>query len=196
MFFVWLLHLLVPRLTCPACKITNRKARDGLPPKLHKCGWARYICHVVDIDQSLYLASYAYQCSHKDCHHHYLGWSPELLGSLPRSLSLQFPFQLTRHSGLTNQLVSLLYDALGLGMGAGPFTQMIQSLHYCQYDAVRLQFLEFVHERMTGDSAPLLTKIALFGHFGDCNCYVGHVPSSDYFAHFYDILLEKAAPEM
>lgn len=195
-FFVWLPHLLVPRLTCPACTTTKQKGRDGLVPKLHKCGWVRYARRIIDVDRSLYLASYAYRCSHKDCRRHYLGWSPDLLGSLPRSLALEFPFQLTRRCGLTNWLASLLYDALGLGMGAGPFTQMIQSLHYRRYDETRLQFLEFVHERMTGDRAHLLTKIMPFGNFGDRDGYAGHVPSAKYFACFYDNIMQRAAPEM
>lgn len=196
-FFVWLPHLLVDRIPCPACRSAGRQPVKSSCVYLQKRGFADYPRRVVDIDQNVYIAGYRYACGHKDCGKTFLSWSPAILNVLPAPLRDQFAFRLTRRSGLASQLVSLLQEAFNAGVGPEQFTTMIEAAHYRRYDLLQCQFLEMVvHRSRSGTLSSVWTTTAPFGAFGDRNGYAGFVPGARYFAKFYDMLIEESAPAM
>lgn len=180
-FFVWLPHLLVDKIPCPACCAAGRQPVKSSRVYLQKHGFADYSRRVVDIDQNMYIVGYRYACGHKDCGKTFLSWSPAILDVLPPPLRDQFTFRLTHRSGLTSRLVSLLQEAFNAGVGPEQFTTMIEAAHYRRYDLLQCQFLEMVlHRSRSGTLSSLWTTTAPFGAFGDRNGYAGFVPGARY----------------
>ncbi|KAJ8582357.1 hypothetical protein M405DRAFT_876164 [Rhizopogon salebrosus TDB-379] len=196
-FFVWLPHcLLGDRIPCPQCKSTNRVTDQGKPVFLQRLGWIGKPRRVVDVDRNIYIIGYRYACVNLTCRKTYRSWSPAILGVLPTAVAMQFPFQLTYRSGLSNSLVSLLHSSIRAGIGPVPFAQMLQSFHYRRFDELHLQYLELVHDRYKSCPKQFWVRKRAFGLFSDRSGYAGFVPSAGYLCRFYDMLIEQWSPEM
>lgn len=185
------------RIPCPACRDAGRQPVKSSCVYLQKHGFAPYPRRVVDVDRNTYIVGYRYACGHKDCRKTFFSWSSAILSVLPPPLRDQFEFRLTYRCGLTSKLVSLLRETFSAGVGPEQFTTMIQAAHYQRYDQLHCQFLEMVlHRSGSGTLSSVWTMTTSFGAFGDQSGYAGFVPSAKYFAKFYDMLIEEAAPAM
>lgn len=111
LFFIWLPHVLVDRIPCPACLEAHRVQHLGSVVHLQKHGFTDMARRVVDIDRNIYIVGYRYLCGHKDCKRVYQSWSPAILQVLPPALARAFEFRLTYRSGITEQLAILLRES-------------------------------------------------------------------------------------
>ncbi|KAF8134402.1 hypothetical protein EV363DRAFT_1561939 [Boletus edulis] len=196
-FFIWLPHcLLGDRILCPQCKAVGRRSSKGCAVYLQKQGFIENARRVVDINCNMYLIGYRYQCGVDGCRRSYRSWSPEILDILPAAVSAEFPFLLTRRSGISKPLASLLRASIQGGMGADAVTQMIQSFHYEKFDELHAQYLQLVLDRFKACPPHFWVKKESFGTFSDPNGYAGFVPSASYLARFYDMLVERDSPEL
>ncbi|OBZ79508.1 hypothetical protein A0H81_01196 [Grifola frondosa] len=195
-YFVWLPHLLIDRIPCPACMSVSRLSKDGHPVYLRANGWPKSPRRVVDLERCLYLIGYRYYCPNSTCGKSYQSWSPALLASLPRAISLHFTHHLTYRNGVTDLVASLMRAAYLLGIGPVPFAQMIRSNHVRYYERLHLQYAEMVYARQKSSFAHLLAKFKPFGQFDDCNGYTGYSPSARYFRDLYVHLISSHAPEI
>ena len=66
LFFIWLPHVLVDRIPCPACLEAHRVRQLGSVVHLQKHGFTDMARRVVDIDRNIYIVGYRYLCGHKD----------------------------------------------------------------------------------------------------------------------------------
>ncbi|KAF9231724.1 hypothetical protein BU15DRAFT_82048 [Melanogaster broomeanus] len=195
-FFIWLPHLLVDKIPCPACSVAGRGGSRSVTVYLAKHGFVDSPRRVVGIDQCEYIVGYRYYCPHASCHRNYQSWSPTLLKVLPKTLLDQFTFRLTYRSGLTGGLASLLRESARVGLGTTVFRTLIQTLHYHRFDRLQCQFLEMIADQNFGSLAQCWTSRRPFGEFGDCNGYAGFIPSVQYFGRFYDMMVEEEAPQL
>ena len=195
LFFIWLPHVLVDRIPCPACLEAHRVRHLGSVVHLQKHGFTDMARRVVDTDRNIYIVGYRYLCGHKDCKRVYQSWSPAILQVLPPALARAFEFRLTYRSGITEQLATLLRESFHSGIGPDQFTTMVESFHYRRFDCLQTQFLEMVLDRQQGSLSRYWTATNPFSEFRDLNGYAGFVPSAPYFGHFYDRLVEESARE-
>jgi len=195
-YFVWLPHLLVDRIPCPACKEAKRGSANKPAVYLQKHGFVDSPRRVVDVDRSIFIIGYRYRCGHKGCRKNYQSWSPSILAVLPDVISDQFTFRLTYRAGLTDRLAMLLREFSRGGVGPRIFTTVVQALHYRCFDHLRCQFLEMVADHSVGSLGDCWTSKKPFGEFSDREGYAGYVPSSGYFGRFYDMMVEDEAPEL
>ncbi|KAG1721545.1 uncharacterized protein EDB91DRAFT_1064357, partial [Suillus paluster] len=196
-FFVWLPHcLLGDRIPCPQCKANNKLTNQGKPVFLQQLGWIGKPQRVVDVAQNVYIIGYRYNCVHPGCRKTYQSWSSAILNVLPAPVAMQFPFQLTYRSGLSNSLVSLLHSSIRAGIGPMPSMQMLQSFHYEHFNNLHLQYLELVHDCYKSCPKQFWVRKQAFGSFSDRNGYAGFVPSAGYLRHFYDMIIEWRSTEM
>ncbi|KAG1847003.1 hypothetical protein DFJ58DRAFT_843319 [Suillus subalutaceus] len=196
-FFVWLPHcLLGDRIPCPQCKASNELTKQGKPVFLQRLGWIGKPRRAVDVARNVYIIGYRYSCVHPGCRKTYRSWSSAILNVLPAPVAMQFPFQLTYRSVLSNSLVLLLHSSIRAGIGPVPFMQMLQSFHYENFDNLRLQYLELVHDRYKSCPKQLWVRKQAFGSLGDRNGYAGFVPSAGYLRRFYDTIIERRSTEM
>ncbi|KAG0696824.1 hypothetical protein DFH29DRAFT_1024356, partial [Suillus ampliporus] len=151
---------------------------------------------VVDVAWNVYIIGYHYNCVHPGCRKTYRSWSSAILNVLPAPVAMQFPFQLTYRSGLSNSLVSLLHSSIRAGIGPVPFMQMLQSFHYEHFDNLHLQYLELMHDCYKSCPKQFWVRKQAFGSFSDRNGYAGFVPSAGYLRHFYDMIIERRSTEM
>ncbi|KAF8833475.1 hypothetical protein BDN67DRAFT_916912 [Paxillus ammoniavirescens] len=172
------------------------RTTSGGPIFLQKLGWIGKARRIVDVDRNVYLIGYRYRCVAPGCHKTYRSWSPAILNILPVAVAMQFPFQLTYRSGLTNELAELLQSSIRSGLGPTPFTEMLQSFHYKQFDKLHLQYLELVHDHYKACPKHFWVPKTPFGSFHDRNGYAGFVPTQGYLRRFYDMVIERSAPEM
>ena len=108
-YSVWLPHLLVKRIPCPACKQGRRQGAETPTVYLQKHSSVESPRRVADIEENVFLIGYRYRCGHKACWKSYQSWSlASILAVLPGAVSDQFTFQLTRPAGLTDQLANLI----------------------------------------------------------------------------------------
>ena len=195
LFFIWLPHVLVDRIPCPACLEARRVRNLGSVVYLQKHGFTDMACRVVDIDRNIYIVGCRYLCGHKDCKRVYQSWSPAILQVLPPALAQSFEFWLTYRSGITEQLATLLRESFRSGIGPDQFTTMIESFHYRRFDSLQTQFLRMVLDRQQGTLSRYWKATNPFSEFRDLDGYAGFVPSAPYFGHFYDRLVEESAQE-
>ncbi|KAF9235590.1 hypothetical protein BU15DRAFT_77816 [Melanogaster broomeanus] len=195
-FFIWVPHLLVDKIPCPACLVAGRGGSRSATVYLAKHGFIDSPHRVVGIDQCEYIVGYRYYCPHASCHCNYQSWSPTLLKVLPKTLSDQFTFCLTYWSGLTGGLASLLRESARVGLGTTVFRTLIQTLHYHRFNRLQCQFLRMIADQNFGSLAQCWTSRRPFGEFGDCNGYAGFIPSVQYFGRFYDMMVEEEAPQL
>ena len=194
-FFIWLPHVLVDHIPCPACLEARRVRHLGSVVHLQKHGFTDMARRVVDIDRNIYIVGYRYLCGHKDCKRVYQSWSPAILQVLPSALAQSFEFRLTYRSGITERLATLLRESFRSGIGPEQFTTMIESFHYRRFDNLQAQFLEMVLDRQQGTLSRYWTATNPFSEFRDLDGYAGFIPSAPYFGHFYDKLVEESARE-
>ena len=195
-YFVWLPHLLVQRIPCPACKQAQRQGAETPTVYLQKHSFVESPRRVVDIEENVFLIGYRYRCGHKACRKTYQSWSPSILAVLPGAVSDQFTFRLTRRAGLTDQLATLLRETSRGGTSPRVFTTLVQTFHYRRFDKLRCQFLEMVADHTVGTLGDCWTSKRPFGEFGDRGGFAGYVPSQGYFGRFYDMMVEAEAPEL
>lgn len=188
-FDVWIPHLLTKsKLPCPSCH------RNGHSPPvmLQQKGFATHVRRIVDIDRVIYLLGYRYACG--TCKTSITSYHPDLLDLLPPIVRLQFTHHLTRRTGITDRLATLLRSCFQHAMGPGPFGKMIQGFHHRRYEQLHLQYLELVKERRTFSN--FLAKCEPFSEFGDRSGYCGYVPGSEYFKRFYIDFSNRVADEV
>ena len=195
-YFVWLPHLLVKRIPCPACKQAQCQGAETPTVYLQKHSFVESPRRVVNIEENVFLIGYRYRCGHKACRKTYQSWSPSILAVLPGAVSDQFTFQLTCRAGLTDRLATLLRETSRGGTSPRVFTTLVQTFHYRRFDKLRCQFLEMVADHTVGTLGDCWTSKRPFGEFGDRGGFAGYVPSQGYFGRFYDMMVEAEAPEL
>lgn len=195
-YFIWLPHLLVNRIPCPACREARRSGTKSAVVYLQKHGFVDSPRRVVDINRNIFIIGYCYWCGHKDCRRNYQSWSPSILSVLPGAVSDQFTFWLTYRAGLSDQLAALLRESFRGGIGSCVFATMVRALHYCRFDHLRCQFLEMVAAHSVGSLGDCWTSKCPFGEFSDRDGYAGYVPSAGYFGRFFDMMVETDAPKL
>ena len=109
-YFIWLPHLLVDRIPCPACQEAKRQGSQTCVVYLQNNGFVDSPCRAVDIEENVFIIGYHYRCAHKGCHKTYQSWSLPILDILPQAVSDQFSFRLTYRTGLTGCLAGLLQE--------------------------------------------------------------------------------------
>ncbi|KIO21104.1 hypothetical protein M407DRAFT_10559 [Tulasnella calospora MUT 4182] len=177
-FDVWIPHLLTKtKLPCPSCHRNKRHP----PVMLQQKGFATHVRRIVDIDRVIYLLGYRYACG--TCKTSIISYDPNILELLPPIVQLQFTHHLTRRTGITDRLATLLRSCFQHAMGPGPFAKMIEGFHHRRYEQLHWQYLELVKERMKFSN--FLAKCEPFSEFGDQSGYCGYVPRSEYFKRFY-----------
>ncbi|EPQ50510.1 hypothetical protein GLOTRDRAFT_133880 [Gloeophyllum trabeum ATCC 11539] len=195
-YFVWLPHLLVSRIPCPACAAAGRRRYGGDIVFLRSHGFPRSPRRVVDIDQCIYLIGFRYQCGHEECKRTFTSWSPSIINALPRALACHFDFHLTYRGGLTDRVVALMRSSFQHGMGPTPFADMIRTHHLRRYEKLHEQYLEIVLARLQTPFTAYLSKFKPFGLFDDRSGYAGFTPSPNYFRQFYVQYINSHAKEM
>jgi hypothetical protein len=193
---VWLPHLLVQRIPCPACLSSGHKTSNGDHVYLWLKGWPKAPRRIVDLDKCIYIIGYRYSCSHSDCNKTYQSWSPALRSVLPRSLSASFTHHLTYRSGLTDRVVALMRASFQHGIGPGPFSETIRTFHLRHYEQLQLQYLEMIFVRLQSATASMMAKFKPFGLFHDRDGYAGFTPSANYFRDFYVNYIASHASEI
>lgn len=194
-FFVWLPHVLGGKIPCPECKKARRTyAKKGGEVMLQHHSWPKAPRRVVDIDRVIYIIGYRYFCG--QCKRTYLSWSPAILDVLPPALVAEFRFHLTRRSGVTDGLFSLLRLAFQRGLGPTPFAALIRTLHIRRFEKLQVQYYELVNMRIRSSIAPLLEKHQRFGAWDDREGYGGYVPSGRYFSNLYNMVIEGHSSEI
>lgn len=91
-YFVWLPHLLVKGIPCPACKEARWQGAETPTVYLQKHSFVENPRRVVDAEENVFLIGYCYHCGHKSCCRTYQSWSPSILAVLPGAVSDQFTF--------------------------------------------------------------------------------------------------------
>lgn len=195
-YFIWLPHVLVNRIPCPACVAAGRCGKNKSPICLRVLGWPKSPCRVVDIEKNIYIVGHRYRCVQDDCKKTYQSWSPSLLRVLPPALALQFTHRLTYRGGLTDRVATLMRSCFQQGTGPTPFAEMLQTFHYRHYDNLHLQYLQMVKIRKESPIFKLMGQLPAFGLFNDRNGYAGFVPSPLYFCMFYERFMDQHAEEM
>jgi hypothetical protein len=195
-YFVWLPHLLVKRIPCPACLSAGRKRKNGSEAMLALHSWPRMPRRVVDLEFNIFIIGHRYYCSNEGCGHTYQSWSKAILDILPKSVSLYFTHHLTFRSGLTDRLVAVLRSSFQRGLGPSPFAEMIRTFHIRYYEKCHIQYLEMVKLCSQFTLAGFTPKHKPFGKWADTDGYAGFVPSYTYFRGFYDAMIEKHAAEI
>ncbi|TFK55407.1 hypothetical protein OE88DRAFT_1804266 [Heliocybe sulcata] len=195
-YFVWLPHLLGPRIPCANCAAAGRRQGDGSPILLRSHGFPKAPRRIVDVDHCIYVIGYRYRCAHAQCKKTFSSWSPGVLTALPRALACQFDFHLTYRGGLTDRVVALMRSCFLHGMGPTPFANLIRTHHIRRYEKLHEQYLEAVLARLQTPFTAYLTKFQPFGLFDDRNGYAGFTPSPNYFRQFYIQYIDSHVPEM
>lgn len=197
-FFIWLPHLFVSKIPCPACLAAKRTSQKKKTINLHLHGWVQHPRRVIDLDSNVWLAGRRYHCDHPDCKKTYQSWSPAILNVLPKWLSDEFPFHLTHRCGLSDRLVALLRSSFQRGIGPSPFTKMIQLFHVRKYEQLHVQYIEMISSRLSIGKigSAMLVKHKPFGMWDDIEGYAGFVPTHNYFTNFYNTLIEKHSREI
>ena len=59
----------------------------------------------------------------------FMSWDSDIIKSLPKALSAEFPIVLTHHSGMTDGLFSLQFSLLHKGLGTQQFRDILKVQH-------------------------------------------------------------------
>ncbi|SJL13795.1 uncharacterized protein ARMOST_17243 [Armillaria ostoyae] len=197
-FFIWLPHLIVKHIPCPACLSAGR-LKNNKPVHLSAHGWVKAPRRVIDINSNIWLVGQRYHCNQSECGKTYQGWAPPILKVLPNWLSDEFPFHLTHRCGLSDSLVALLRSSFQRGVGPSPFTKMIRLFHVRKYEQLHVQYLEMISNRTASTGSlhsTMLVKHEPFGTWDNVDGYGGFVPSHNYFTSFYNAFIEGHAREI
>ncbi|KAI8146810.1 hypothetical protein BJV82DRAFT_599948 [Fennellomyces sp. T-0311] len=150
--FVWLVHLLVDVLHCPACD--NKK--------LQSHGWATAPCarRILDLNSDFYLMSYRYKCP--NCKKTYFGHDQAIRDTLPTALAEEFPAVLSHRSGISRSTLDLMQSCSSSAIG--PFTRIIKEHHALRSARLKLQYLaakkETAESNADGSTMTALTTAA------------------------------------
>ncbi|KAK7016160.1 hypothetical protein R3P38DRAFT_2786521 [Favolaschia claudopus] len=187
--FLWLPHFFVAKLCCPACGKQLEK-NGARPPR-----------RIADLNDTFYIVSWAYYCR-KGCKLYFHGWSRRLLNSLPPFLRLAFPAILSRKSGLSQTVVSILRIGNQHKMGPSGVRALLCENHTLRFSTIQAQYLEaafqlvrrHADEQSPGNQASITDyfteKIPGFGDFGDSTGFSGFVPSERYLATMLNRAIE------
>jgi hypothetical protein len=193
--FLWLPHFFVQQLKCPNCKGKLEK-NGALTPR-----------RITDTDSCFFIVTWAYYCR-DSCKSYFHGWSQRLLESLPAYLQLEFPAVLSRKTGLSKQVLSMLRVGNQHKMGPSGLRAMLYEMHTLRYNTLLLQYLESAFERERGSegfekgsiqttlhSYASARRIPTFGDFADPKRYAGFVPSVSYLTSMMNKAIEKDEPD-
>ncbi|KAJ7747498.1 hypothetical protein B0H16DRAFT_1850684 [Mycena metata] len=192
--FLWLPHFFVRQLNCPQCRGKLEK-NGALTPR-----------RVTDSDRNFYIVTWAYYCR-DGCQSYFHGWSQRLLNSLPPYVQLGFPAVLSRKSGLSRNVITMLRVGNQHKMGPTGVRAMLYEMHTLRYNTLLLQYLECAFEQTRGsemfDSNAIQStlhayappeRIPTFGDFADPNGYAGFVPSHSYLTAMMNKAIERDEP--
>ncbi|KAJ6478453.1 hypothetical protein DFH09DRAFT_1108314 [Mycena vulgaris] len=159
-------------------------------------------------DSCFFIVTWAY-CCRDSCKSYFHGWSQRLLESLPAYLQLEFPAVLSRKTGLSKQVLSMLRVGNQHKMGPSGLRTMLYEMHTLRYNTLLLQYLESAFEQEHGSegsekgsiqttllhSYASARRIPTFGDFADPKCYAGFVPSVSYLTSMMNKAIEKDEPD-
>jgi hypothetical protein len=176
--------------------LASQKTNLGTLIQLGCKGWPKAPQQVVDFEQCIYIIGYQYYCGNDDCKWTYQSWSSALLTALPQALSAHFSFHLTHHSGLTDQVVSLMQTSFLHGIGPASFTNILCTNHICHYEHLHIQYLEMIYAQLHSPFANAIGKYEPFGLWDDLMGYGGKTPTVRYFHVFYVKFLASHVSEI
>ncbi len=187
-FFAWDPKALYKDLPCPYCRrVLNRHGAVSRPRR------------VVDINTTFYVIGFRYRCRH--CQHPktkkptvtFQSWDSRILAVLPSPLAAEFPARLTHRSGMSTALFSWMWSCFQCGMGPKRFSDALRVQHLLRYDALQLQYLEFIAERTLERCLPDAKKYKAFLPFDDTSLGGPHgfVPSAAWLRDIYDRFIEE-----
>ncbi|KAJ7216942.1 hypothetical protein C8J57DRAFT_1255140 [Mycena rebaudengoi] len=177
----WLPHFHVKHLNCPHCGAALEK-NGAVAPR-----------QVTDWEDNFYIVTWRYYCR-DGCKKTYRGWSPRLLDSLPAYLRLAFPATLSRKSGLSHRVITMLRGGNQHKMGPSGVHSLLYEMHTLRFNTLQLQYLERMFEQEFGISQhetgttvqstlhnySIARHLPAFGDFGDPHRYAGFVPTVSY----------------
>ncbi|KAJ7433193.1 hypothetical protein FB451DRAFT_1196390 [Mycena latifolia] len=192
--FFWLPHFFVHQLNCPKCGGKLQK-NGALTPR-----------RITDLDSCFYIVSWAYYCR-DSCKSYFHGWSDKLLNSLPAYLRLAFPAILSRKTGLSKNVLTMLRSGNQHKMGPSGVHAMLYEMHTLRYNTLLLQYLESAFEQQRGVQMFDSTQSTLhpfsadpscippFGDFADPQRYAGFAPSVSYLTSMMNKAIERDEPD-
>jgi len=192
--FLWLPHFFVKTLNCPKCRKPLEK-NGALRPR-----------RITDVDDTFYIVSWAYYCR-QSCRAYFHGWSKPLLESLPAYLRLAFPATLSRMTGLSRNVMSLLRVGNQHKMGPSGVRALLYETHTLRFNVRLNQYGEAIFELVQGHQLPesdgaqsslhsyIQETYLPYGNFGDPQRNAGHVPSEHYLAEMMNKAIEEEEAE-
>ncbi|CAB1119636.1 unnamed protein product [Ectocarpus sp. CCAP 1310/34] len=196
---VWIPEFLFPELQavpCPGCG--GKGAPDGWNPK-----GPRRVFMEHDV---AYVMGFRYKCA--KCAEFNKGkqeaekrktsfnaWGAGCLRRLPEYISKEFPFLLTKRSGIEICMVDRLADDLVHGKGFSAAAKNICQAHTTKFMVDQLKYTSLVSTRRTSSgifrSANLAKIPERFGSFDDSTKYGGAVPSEHYLRDVWRLYFSK-----
>ncbi|KAJ7511076.1 hypothetical protein B0H11DRAFT_2386613 [Mycena galericulata] len=132
--FLWLPHFFVAKLCSPNCGKSLEK-NGALSPR-----------RVVNIDDCFCIVAWAYYCR-KGCSSHFHDYSRKILDSLPPFLRLAFPETLSRKSGLSRNVLTILRVGNQDKMGPSGVHSLLSENHTLRFSILQAQYLEAAFEQ-------------------------------------------------
>ncbi|KAJ7479110.1 hypothetical protein FB451DRAFT_1172230 [Mycena latifolia] len=176
------------------------------PPILFRPRVFFWLPHFSSSDSCFYIISWAYYCR-DSCKSYFHGWSDKLLNSLPAYLRLAFPAILSRKTGLSKNVLTMLRSGNQHKMGPSGVHAMLYEMHTLRYNTLLLQYLESAFEQQRGVQMFNSTQSTLhpfsadpscippFGDFADPQRYAGFVPSVSYLTSMMNKAIERDEPD-
>ncbi|KAF8876295.1 hypothetical protein CPB84DRAFT_1966585 [Gymnopilus junonius] len=145
-FFFWDPLPLVDYIPCPSGNLCTGK--------LVRHGYCEVLRRIINLENSFYLIYVRYRCNQcspvctfSSCH-------PLVMAKLPKPLVAQFPAYLTKHSGLSKQVFSIMRCCFQNSMGGKQFADSLNVLHRHFHELLKVQYLQTVLEHGTGIYRP------------------------------------------
>lgn len=175
-------HVMYPgiKVACPLC---NKESK----PK----GWAHSPRRIVDMDDCFFLQSRRYECTSESCKHHFTAASStECMQAFPRFIQLCFPALLSKRSGVSVSLLSLISKSVDHGIGPTALAAMVKENHTLRHTVFETQYYNIIQTYLTGqqlyvysfrqklkDDSSVVPK---FSSFAEKTGYSGFTPSAPY----------------
>ncbi|CAM9826043.1 unnamed protein product, partial [Ectocarpus sp. 4 AP-2014] len=197
--FVWVPEFLYPELDkvpCPRCG--GKGAPDGWNPK-----GPRRVFMEHDV---AYVMGFRYKCAKcVECNKgkteaekratSFNAWDAGCLRRLPDYVSKEFPFLLTKRSGIEIRMVDRLADDLVHGKGFSASAQYIRQAYTTKFMVDQLKYTSLVNARRSGSSILRSVNLAAtpekFGSFDDSTKYCGAVLTEHFLRDVWHVYFSK-----
>ncbi|KAG6818718.1 hypothetical protein H0H93_002526, partial [Arthromyces matolae] len=186
--FLWDPEALLPNgIPCPNC--STRLYRHGHISRPRRC---------IDLSKTIWIIGYRYRCptcinsASGKCTVTFQSWHPQILSTLPKTLSIEFPAHLTCRSAISLEALAFMRSCTQHGMGSKQFSNALQVQHLQIHDVKHLQYLHYVaSQKGLSEFCGRNFEPYLAFHDHTEDGFWGFIPSAQWLRDVYDSFIES-----